>query len=130
MDTDGRFVQSSHCADFPWRAIAKVAEHEDRALTSVEPIDGCREPRATLACEQPSLRIERAATRRVVSRFLVAGLVGGQEPALPPCARLPPIETTVDENTCKPHLERPGLAIGCDVAECLDEGILYGLVGF
>ena len=130
VDADRRFVESRHRADFPRRAVAVVAEHEDGALAAVEPIDRRGKARTPLAREQPrfgsrsggparrddALRRGRRRRRR-------------REPALAPGPRLPPVQAAVDENPREPDLERPRLAIRGDVAEHLDEGVLDGLVG-
>ena len=50
-------------------------------------------------------------------------------PAKPAGARLLQVETPIDENAGKPHLEWQLFAVGRDVREHLYECILHGLVG-
>src|SRR6185369_2753420 len=107
----------------PRRAVAVMTQHEDRALPAVEPIDRSGQPRAPLP-RQESVRWigGRAGGRR--ASFVRVGDFAAHEPAIAAASRLAPIETAVDENPCKPDLERPGLTIGANVRKDLEEGVL------
>ena len=110
VDADGRFLQAGHGADLARRAVAVMAEHEDRPLPAVEPIDRRRDACAALAREQAVLRVVAGpASRR-------AGLVRARDLGARPStvaarSRLPSIQAAVDENPCEPDLERPRFAI-------------------
>src|SRR5262245_17619286 len=130
MDANRRLVQSGHRADFPCREIGIVTEHEDRALSSVELID-CRCQAGTpLAGQQPLLGIGRCRPSEGPLRIAKTDIVGLDEPTIATCSSLAAVEAAVDENPREPHLERPRLPVGGNVAEGLDERILHGLVGF
>jgi hypothetical protein len=114
-----------------------MAQHEHRPLTAFQSIDRRRHAGAPFASEQTCFRIgirccmgtvrcERAA---VVSCSCRDGVIGRYDPAIAANARLAAIKTAVDENSCKPDLERPRFAVRTDVAEHLDEGVLNGFVG-
>jgi hypothetical protein len=59
-----------------------------------------------------------------------SGVVGRDDPTVASHASLSTIETAVDENSCEPDFEGPGLAIRADVAEHLHESVLDRFVGF
>src|SRR5262249_51483895 len=123
MNADRGFVQAGDRADFLRRAVAVLAQHEHRPLTSIEPIDGCRDAGATLTGQKLVLRIDWWL-RCGQSRFGRARYFTVHEPPIAAGAGLAPIQTPIDENSCEPDLERPRLAIGPDVREHLDERIL------
>src|SRR5205823_13132259 len=114
---------------FPRGAIAVVTEHEDQALSAVEPIDRRRHARAAFAREQALLGIVRCARGRN-ARFVGARNLGADGPATAARPRLAAIEASVDENPREPDLERPRFAVRTDVREYLDERVLHHFVGF
>src|SRR5882672_12369184 len=116
MYPDSGFVETDHRADFARRAIAVVAEHEHGALAAFETFDGGGHARAPLAGQQTRFRIglrgrrvggrrERAAIAEVAAGG--RGVVGLDDPAIAPDARLAAIEAAVDENAREPDLEGP-----------------------
>jgi hypothetical protein len=108
-----------------------VTQREYRTLPAVEAPDGCGQPCAPLAGEQPPLGVGVACLARRESRLVHAGgFAGRRKPAIAPCPRLAAIEATVDEDSRELDLERPRVAIRVDVGEHLDERILDGFVGF
>ena len=87
-----------------------------------------RGARARAAGASGSARRGRPPTARASSAL--DDLAAGTNQRSRRAARLAPIEAAVDENAREPDLERPRFAIGRDVREHLDEGVLDGLVGF
>jgi hypothetical protein len=137
MHSDCGFVQPDHRADFAWSAVAVVAQHEDCALATLKPVDSRRHAVATFACQQARFRIGLRGSvpviwrqnASIVARHHLGHIVGGDDPTIATDARLPTVETPVDENPCEPDFERPRFAIRADVAKHLDECVLNGLIG-
>src|SRR4051794_9372873 len=123
MYAHGGLVEAGHGADLARGAVAVMTEHEHGALAAVEAIDGGGEPLAPLAREQAGFRIRRHDTAKGQRCRGLAShrLVGRREPAFAAGSRLSPIQAAVDENSCEPDLERPGLAVGPNMSEDLDE---------
>src|SRR5262245_28903622 len=107
-----------------------MAEHEDRALAPIEPVDRGREAGSMLASHEARFGIGGNGPSDARSNFSGrGGLVGWHEPATASGPRFPSIEAAVDKNSREPDFKRPRFAVRRDVREGLDEGVLHSLVG-